>query len=445
MPHRVAIVGAGITGLVTGLELQKRGVEVVVYEASDRPGGALRSVRRDGFLAEHGPHTLLVRNEAVAQLTDDLDLADQVLWASEESNKRYMVKDGRPVALPASPPALLKSDVYSTRAKLKLLREPFVPRRDDGVDESVTNFITRRLDPEFLDYGVELLVNGVWAGDPNRLSARYAFSRMYGLERDYGSLVKGGIALARRRSGPPPRMMGFRDGNEVLARALADRLDDLRLERPVRTVRRTDEGWRVRNGIFDEVVFTVGAHVLREATIEDNGTVATDFFDDVAYPSVAVVTLGFRADQIAHPLDGFGMIAPMREGLDILGSLFCSTLFEHRAPKGHVTIATFVGGMRRPDLDDLGDEARQALVVRELRKTLGVKGEPVFVEQAVWKRAIPQYEVGYGRLRARMDALEQAHPGLRIAGNIRQGVAVPDLIEAGAELASNIARGQREA
>jgi oxygen-dependent protoporphyrinogen oxidase len=442
MTRRVAIVGAGITGLVCAHELERAGIVPTVFEASDRAGGPIQTVRRDGFLAERGPHTIMDSNPTVGRLIEQLGLTEERVYATDASKKRFMVRDHQPKPLPMGPGALFKTDALSRSAKFALLREPFVARRDDGVDESVTNFVTRRLNRELLDYGLELLVNGVWAGDPNRLSVRYAFGKMAALERDYGSLIKGGIARARQGRNPDARrMLSFREGNQTLSDALANSLSDLRLGSTVRKVRRTGETWKVSGKSFDDVVLTVGANVYNDLLeLDDDGPIETQFFEDVAYPSVTIVTVGFHKSQVPHPLDGFGMIAPMREKLDFLGALFTSTLFAGRAPRDHVTLACFVGGMRRRDLAALSETERLDRTMTSLRTVLGITGDPVFVEQAQWERAIPQYEVGYGRLLAQMEALERGHEGLWIAGNIRQGVAVPDLIEAGAKLAETLAR-----
>ncbi len=440
MTSRVAIIGAGITGLVCARELERSGAQVTVFEAADHVGGPITSIRRDGFLAERGPHTLMESNPVVTRLIDELGLSEQRTYASEAAHTRYMVRDGRPCALPHSPPALLGTSVFSRRAKLAIAREPFVPRRDDGVDESVTMFVRRRLNQELLDYGVELLVNGVWAGDPSKLSARYAFPKMTSLERDHGSLVRGAIARAREASGPRPRMFAFRHGNETLCRSLRTEISDLRLNAPVQRIERVDGAWRVADQDYDHVVLTVGARAYESLQVVDEGPIDFGFMGGVNYPWLSIVTLGFRAQDVAHPLDGFGMIVPIRENFDVLGALFTSTLFPGRAPDGHVTIACFVGGTRRPDLATGTDEDRLATTMTALRTLLGVRGEPVFVEHVVWEQAIPQYEVGYGRTLALIEALEHRHRGLRVAGNLRGRVAVPDLIEAGADLAHTLTR-----
>lgn len=440
MSRRIAIVGAGITGLCCAYELAERGHAPVVFERSERVGGAIHTVRRDGFVAEHGPHTFLESNDTVRDLIRRLDLEGERVYATDAATTRFMVHQGQVRAIPASPPALLKTDIYSPAAKLALAREPFVPRRDDGIDESVTNFVTRRLHPDLLHYGVELLVNGIWAGDPDRLSARYAFPKMYALERDYGSLIRGGLARARQGRNPAARrMFSFRDGNQTLVDALAARAGEIRRSTEVRRVTRQTDGWLVDGERFDAVVLTAGAPAYADLQIEDGEPVDFGFMREVVYPSLAVLTLGFRRADVAHALDGFGMLAPAQEGLDLLGALFTSTLFDGRTPPGHVALACFVGGMRRPDLVRLEPAERRERVMRTLRRLLGVRGEPTFAEEVVWWRAIPQYEVGYGRLLARMEALEHKHPGLVIAGNIRGAVAVPDLIERAVQLARRLA------
>lgn len=435
---RVAIVGAGITGLTCAWQLQQLGVAATVFEATNAVGGPIRSVRRDGFLAEVGPHTLQDTQPAVDQLLQQLGIADERIDAAPSAHKRYLVRNGTLHALPSSPPQLLRSKLYSRSAKLNLLREPLQPRRTDGVDESVTNFVTRRLGRELLDYGVELLVNGVWAGDPNKLSARYAFPRMWALERDHGSLLRGAVALARRRS-RRPQMFALRDGNGTLCTAIAARLDDVRLGTPVQQIERTNiTQWVINGEHFDEVVLAAGAQGLGKIELRDPDPLDFNFANTITHPPLTVVTLGFRAADVPHPLDGFGVIIPVREQLPVLGVLFTSTLFAHRAPPGHVTLACFVGGARTPHHATAPDRVDRT--VAALRTLLGVRGEPIFVEESFHARAIPQVEVGYGEHLAKLDAMEHRHVGLHIAGNVRGRVAVGDLIADATQLAHNLTR-----
>lgn len=441
---KVAVLGAGISGLTTAWALKRHGADVTVLEAAARPGGAIGSVRRDGYVAEHGPHTLLNSQAVVDEIIDDLGLASKRQWASPNATRRYTVKDGKVVALPSSPPDFFNSPLFSTPAKLALAREPFIPPRTDDLDESVTSFVKRRLGEEFLHYGVDLLVNGIWAGDPNRLSMRHAFKKMWALEAAKGSIFKGGFALMQdktRRQGAT-KIFAFEGGNQTLVDALAERTSPI-LNAEVKMLAPSQTAWRVTASVdgrlkkfeADAVVSTLGIRRLAAVFPAEEIRFAAQ---RLAHPSVSVTTFGFRRDDVAHPLDGFGMLVPEVEHRDILGVMFTSTLFEGRAPEGHVAMAVFVGGMRHGEKATMDMPAKHAMILRELRELLGVRGTPTFVEDQVWPTAIPQYEVGHGDVLVAMQAVERKNPGLFVSGNFRNAVAVPDLVAHGVAVARDI-------
>lgn len=440
---KVAVLGAGISGLTAAWRLEQAGVDYTVFEASSRAGGAIGSTRRDGFIAERGPHTFLNSQAVFDAMIGDLGLEEKRLWANAQANKRYTVKDGRAVALPMSPADFFSTDLFSGAAKAALLREPFVPPRHDEVDESVTSFVKRRLGQEFLDYGVDLLVNGIWAGDPNRLSMRHAFKKMWALEAAKGSIFKGGIAAGRdktRRKGAT-RIFAFEGGNQTLVDALVARVRPV-FDAPVVGLKSVREGWSVKVGgknpgthRFDHVISTMPADALASALpVEETRLVA----ERLNYPAVAVCTFGFKRSDVGHPLDGFGMLVPQVEGRNILGVMFTSTLFDGRAPSDHVTMAVFVGGMRHGEKAQMEPGARREMVLAELKDLLGVRGAPVFEHAEFWARAIPQYEVGHGDVLVWLQALERKHSGLWVSGNFRNAVAVPDLVLQGVEVAERV-------
>lgn len=447
MSKRVAVLGGGVSGLSAALELQEMGVEVVVLESTDHCGGAIHSHRENGFLAESGPHTVAGSNAAVEKLLDRLGLQGNRCVASTAAKRRYAVRNGRVHALPSSLSEAVKSEYLSKAAGLQLLREPFVEPRLDDIDESVTSFVNRRLGHELMDYGVDLMINGIWAGDPNRLSMRHAFKKVWGLERDYGSLIKGGMKRAKEASKAPVRyskeLFSFEGGNQALVDALVARLK-VKTSHSVESISSKDGGFevvsrhkgrKVREQV-DSVISTVPAWALGKIAI--NG-VCPRFPDRLSYPKLAVTTLGFRRIDVPHPLDGFGMLIPKAEGRRILGALFTSSLFPGRAPEGHVTLAVFSGGMRDEEMATCSAEERLEIILTELRALLGVKGEPVWKFERVWDRAIPQYEVGHGKIIVEIQALERMTPGLWIGGNFRDAVSVPDLIAAGEQQAQRAA------
>ena len=195
----VAIIGAGITGLTAAFYLKRQGVPVTVYEASGRVGGVIQSMRKDGFLAEFGPNTLLETSPKISQLVRDAGLASRRLDPDPKAEARYVVRYRRPIEMPAKPLGFFTTDLFTWKAKLAVLREPFIAPRRDGVEESIGQFVTRRFNQEFLDHAIDALVAGIYAGDPNRLSVVHAFPKLKALEDKYGSMIKGQIFGGRER------------------------------------------------------------------------------------------------------------------------------------------------------------------------------------------------------------------------------------------------------
>ena len=460
----VAVVGAGITGLVAAYELRRCGINVTLYESSSHAGGAIRTTHAEGFLAEHGPNSF-VSSAPVEELLSKLDLHDDVVEANPDANRRYVVRAGALLPFPLTPPAMLTTRLFSLRAKLRVLGEPLVRRGKTGADESIASFVRRRLGHEVLDYAVDPFISGIFAGDPEQLSMAHAFPRVVALEREHGSLSKGLMAQrkaskrARQQAAAAPdivaqppvtaaRLISFVDGMQTLTDALeASLVGTLRLGCPVRLLHRTKTRWEVEAGqdgaarahAVDAVVMATPAHVL--PAMELPATLRRDAapVERVEYPPVSTLTLGFERRHVAHALDGFGMLIPAAERRSLLGALFSSSLFPARAPEDHVTITCFVGGTRHPDIARENTDTLVSRVMHDLRELLGVRGDPTFIKHVFWPRAIPQYTVGYQAVKDAADAIEQANPGFYLAGNYRNGVSVGDCIASGQQTAKRVA------
>ena len=428
------IVGAGVSGLSCAWFLRQRGQRVRVLEAGPQAGGCLASSHDDGFLIEGGPNSTLMRNGALGELVRDLGLDAELLEANAAAKRRYVVKNGQLVALPGSPPAFLASPLFSTGAKLRLLLEPF--HRRAAAEESIAQFVRRRLGPEFLDWAIDPFVSGVYAGDPERLSVRAAVAKIYALERDHGSLILGALARLRRARavGPMPvgRLISFRSGMQALARTLTERLGAaLQCGAEVMAIERRGEGWLVRTATAEHraarLVLSVPAY--RAATLLEplDAALAAELAA-IHYPPVASVALGFAREQITHPLDGFGMLIPSRERRITLGALFSSTLFPGRAPDGQVLLTAFIGGARRPAVAALEEAAIAQQVLADLSPLLGIRGAPAFQRVRRWPRAIPQYELGHLERLARIDSRLAKLPGLQLRANWRDGISVADCV-----------------
>lgn len=449
----VAIIGAGITGLTAAFYLKRQGVPVTVYESSDRVGGVIQSLRRDGYIAEFGPNTILETSPKIGQLVRDAGLGPRRLDPDPKAETRYVVRYRRPVEMPGSPLGFLSTELFSFRAKLAVLREPFIPARRDGKEESIAEFVVRRLGREFLDHAIDALVAGVYAGDPYKLSVPQAFPKLKQLEDRYGSLIKGQILGARERkkrgevAKDRAAKLSFDQGLQVLPETLAAQLGEaVRLNTNVSRAIQTPTGWILE--FFEDgesarsehaaILFCGTAYKLAKLGLETASPVRLEVFSEIRYPPVASVVLGFRREDVAHPCQGFGMLIPRVEGFKILGTIFSSALFPNRAPAGHLTLTSYVGGERFPELAGLAPDELFALTCEDLRVLLGVRGKPTFQHSVYYPKAIPQYVVGYGRYRELMKEVETQAPGFFLAGHYRDGISLSDSIVSGCNAAERV-------
>jgi oxygen-dependent protoporphyrinogen oxidase len=451
--NSVAIIGGGITGLTAAFRLQQRGIPVILYEAGNRVGGVIQSVRQDGFLAECGPNTILETSPKISALINDLGLEGRRMYSDPAAANRYLVRDGKLVPLPDSFLRFLRTPLFSTAAKLRLLAEPFIGPAAADCEESVAEFVLRRLGREFLDYAINPLVGGVYAGDPARLSVKQAFPKLNAVEQKYHSLIVGQFLGSRERkrraevSKQNANKLSFDEGLQVLTDELARQLGSaVRLGSPVTAIQQTKQGWVVAASIdgkqcwtgHSAVFFAGTAHRLAQLQILAENAPDLSSLSEIYYPPVASIVLGFRRQDVAHPLDGFGMLIPQVEGFDTLGAVFSSSLFQNRAPAGQVTLTSYLGGARNPDLALQEPAALVRLVVEDLRKLLGVRGRPTFEHQFVYRKAIPQYEVGYGQFKELMSRAETKCPGLFLGGHYRDGISLGDSLVSGHDTAARI-------
>jgi oxygen-dependent protoporphyrinogen oxidase len=446
---KVAVIGGGITGLTAAFRLHQAGAQVRLFEASSRLGGAVNSTRDGDWLIESGPNSI---QESSADLTDlirEIGLDPHRATARPEAKNRYILRHGVPVAAPTSPPGIINSRLFSIGAKLRLFAEVLKRPKIRPAEISLADFIRDHFGDEIVDYGLNPFVSGVYAGNPETLSARHAFPSLWQIERETGSIIRGQIKAAKAKrargepAGPPP-IISFREGLGMLPAALTESLPSDAIELNARVKGLTPgKKWNVswqrdtepHVDSFDRVVLALPAPALARLNIGSLGERPLAELADINYPAVASLFLGYRRDQIAHPLDGFGLLVPQVEHRQLLGVLFSSSLFTGRAPTDHVALTVMFGGVHRRDLGEAPLETLLNIARRELAEILGVKGEPVFSRSQNWPHAIPQYELGYGRFLTAMSRCETQHPGLFLGGHTRDGIALTACIKSGEKLA----------
>lgn len=439
----VAIIGAGISGLTAGHFLKQQGRDICILEKSGRIGGAIRSERRDGFLIEFGPNSILDTTPLLHDMFSRLNINNDLEYANDTSKNRYIVRHGRLNPLPASPLAFLRSRLFSTSAKLRLLKEPFIAPADPDVDESLADFVQRRLGREFLDYAINPFVAGVYAGKPEALSVRSALTKLHQMEQEYGSLIKGAILGARKRrkstetSKSKARLFSFRDGLQTLVDALGRDLDgNIFTGREIRAIRRREATFEIEGDTdgrafqlaADALLITVPAHVYPDLPLDFQTSLVAPL-QQIYYPPVTMVYFGFKSRPSGVPLDGFGFLVPEKENRQILGTVWSSTIFSNRTPDQGVALTTFVGGSRQPENALLPEDQLIELVRRDIEDLMGIRTSPDLIAVKSWKKAIPQYHIGHREIIAQIEQFEQAHPGVFISGNFRGGISVADCVK----------------
>jgi oxygen-dependent protoporphyrinogen oxidase len=456
---RIVIVGAGISGLAVGFELLERGIaggDLVVLEAEGRPGGTIWTDRHDGFVVERGPNGFLDSSPPTLELVRRIGLDDRLLPSEETAAIRFIYRNGRLHRLPMGPFALAGSGLLSTRGKLRLLREPFVPR-GGSPEESVFDFAARRIGSEAARVLVDAMVSGVFAGDAKRLELCAAFPRMEEMERRYGGLVRALLAIRRERkrkgepgsgagpAGPGGRLTSFVGGLEEIIEALARRIgSSLRLGAPAEAIDAGAGGeYRVRLASgetidADAVVLSSPSPAAARLVRALDGELAS-LLAEIPSASIAVVATIYRTDEMAAPR-GFGFLVPRGEGPRILGCLWDSSTWRGRAPESRVLLRTMIGGAHDPDATRMSDAELLDLVARDLGSCMGLRAEPISHRIYRYSLGIPQYRPGHTARLARIRERLARRPGLFVAGNSYGGISLNHCVAEAPSVAEDTVR-----
>ncbi|TVU15472.1 hypothetical protein EJB05_38994, partial [Eragrostis curvula] len=494
----VAVVGAGASGLAAAYRLRKSGVNVTVFEAADMAGGKIRSNSEGGFLWDEGANTMTESELEVSRLIDDLGLQDRQQYPNSQ-HKRYIVKDGAPALIPSDPISLIKSNVLSTKSKLGLFLEPFIYKKsstrnsgkvsDEHLSESVGSFFERHFGREVVDYLIDPFVAGTSGGDPASLSIRHAFPALWNLEKKYGSVIVGAILSKLTAKRDPVKKtsdssgkrrnrrvsFSFHGGMQSLIDELHKEVGDgnVKLGTEVLSLACRFDGvpaagrWSIsvdskdasskeltKNQTFDAVIMTAPlSNVQKMKFVKGGAPFVLDFLPKVDYLPLSLMVTAFKKEDVKRPLEGFGVLIPYKEqqkhGLKTLGTLFSSMMFPDRAPTDQYLYTTFVGGSHNRDLAGAPTSILKQLVTSDLRKLLGVEGQPTFVKHIYWRNAFPLYGRDYNSVLEAIEKMEKNLPGFfyagkplkapfcakQMLGNNKDGLAVGSVIASGSKAA----------
>ena len=444
----VVVIGAGLTGLTTAFYLKKSGLSVAVIERSSRIGGVIQTVKEDGFIFETGPNTGVIAHPEVAELFEDLAPLCTLETANLEAKKRLILQNGRWEALPSGLWKAVKTPLFTFKDKLRLLGEPF-RKRGNNPFESIAELVKRRMGVSFLNYAVDPFISGIYAGEPSKLVTKYALPKLYMLEQDYGSFIVGGFKKSFAKKEPrmskaTREVFAAKGGLGSMISALGSSIgsENIHLSSELVIVSKTDVGYITSfsniNQIHSKwVVSTADAEAL-PSIFPFIPTSTLKPIEALRYAAVTQVILGYKKWS-GCDVNAFGGLIPTIENRKILGVLFTSSFFGNRAPDGGVLLSVFMGGVKRPEVYDMSDEAIKTIVLDELKDIMELQdATPDLIHIYRYKRAIPQYEASTKERLEAIQEIQEQYPNLILSGAIRDGIGMADRIKQARMVADDI-------
>ncbi len=451
--RKIVVIGGGVSGLSTAYLIfqkaceHKLEVEITLLEQGSRAGGKVWSQQIDGYLCEWGPNGFLTNKPQTLDLCEKLGLTQQLHKSNDNARKRFVYSKGKLHKLPHSQIEFLTNSLLTLKGKLRILGEYFIAKRQNTNDESLADFARRRLGYEALEKLIAPMAGGIFAGDPETMSLKACFPRIYELEQEYGSLIKAMVKLARKRktdrskgevvasaAGPGGVLTSFEDGLQVLTDRLMEKIgvDKVKLNAEVSLIRRGalnkfEVVCNTDKLEADIVICATPAYVASKLISK----LCPDFsklLSCINYSPLIVVCFGYSLEQIEYDLNGFGYLLAKGEEIPVLGTLWDSSIFLHRAPDGKVLFRTMLGGATRPELINLTDYEIQTLVEQSLATILGISTKPEMVQIFRHQKAIPQYQLGHLDIVKKIETFEAQIPGLFLTGNAYRGIGINDCV-----------------
>lgn len=472
--RRVAIIGAGLTGLSAAHRLMSLApnVEVTLFESSARSGGLIETVRKDGFLIERGADSFITNKPAAVELCRELGLEDQLIPTNSQFRGSLVLRNGKPLPTPdgfslLTPSRLgpiFRSPIFSWKGKLRIAAEQFVRKSNSNVEESLSTFVRRRFGNEAFERLVQPMVGGIYTADPEKLSLSATLPRFIGMERQHGSLIKATRQQKAVDSTADQHASGaryglfatFKDGMQQFFGELQKQVCSqatIRFSTAVKSLVRTANGWDVETDTltdtlsdsvtesFDEVIVSTATYVAGRLLQQQNSQLA-ELLNAIEYASTAVVCTAHRLQDVDYPCNAFGLVIPAIEQRKILAISFSSRKFPDRAPDDQILMRTFVGGATQPELLNRSDDELVDLVREETSDILGIRNRETLSIVTRYNNAMPQYHIGHQQRISAIEKLVDAEPGLHLAGSAYHGVGIPDCVRSGREAADRVLQSQ---
>ncbi|MBO6571806.1 protoporphyrinogen oxidase [bacterium] len=439
--NTIAVLGGGISGLSTAWYLKKKGFEVTLFEAQEDTGGVIRSEPNQYSVFDFGPNTIRDKTGSVSEMIKDLGLEDEVLYMSESSKTRFIVRNGELKKIKQNPISFLFSDVLSWKGKKVLFSEPIRKSLNSDADESIGSFLERRIGKEAVEYLADPFFSGIYAGDIYSLSKNKLIGKLSDFEQEYGSITKGFLKSRKKKSSFKPKVISFKKGVQQLTETLSERLDDSILHEEVKSLQVQQSNFKVTTTdheyIFDKVVSCLPAYVLKEV-LKTNAQKFENSLSEVNYSPMLSTQLVFKKEDMNLPENGFGFLVPRKENTRVLGAIWKSNIFPDQTEDEYVHVNLMTGGSHDIKVIDQDIRDIENEVIEEFSAIMNVKGDAEMVSSKLWKNAIPQFCVDFASVEESMDRFQQENEGFYIGGNYRWGVSVSDCVDGAKNLSEFI-------
>lgn len=464
---RLVVVGGGISGLAAAYYLTQwaqsaqRAVQITLIEREARWGGKIITDRVDDFVIEGGPDTFLATKPWAVALCRQLGIADRLQGTNPAQKNTYILHQdqlhplpgGLTMMIPTEFASLLRTGLLSWPGKFRMGLDYLIPSKKENGDETIGQFISRRLGSEAYHHMIEPLMSGIYAGDGEKLSLQATLPYLRDLEEKHGGLVRGAISARNQRAKNGCKPTGSRSlfltpltGLAELVEALVKVLDAQGVELlsgvGVEAITQDKDSFLValegRKPLrTDGLILATPAFVSGKLVEAVAPTLARELLA-IEYTSTATISLAYRKEDVPRPLDGYGYVIPRREGRKALACTWTSTKFPHRAPDGYVLVRVFVGRAGQEGEIPWDDEGLLDIAREEVDHTLQITAEPIVERVFRWEQAMPQYNLGHPARLKRIDALLEGLPGLALAGNGYRGIGIPDCIHSGEVAAEKV-------
>jgi len=436
MSPKVAIIGAGISGLSTAYFLNKKNInDINIFESNSKAGGVIQTFKNDKYIYELGPNTLSVSDSRIIDMFNDLDL--KMIYPSIKSKNRFILKNGFIEKVPNSITSFLFSNLFSIKTKFKIFFEVFNNKKSNQQDESVHDFFERRFSSEFADYAINPFIAGTYSGNPENISLKHAFPSLFKIEKKYGSLTKGFLMKNKSDFKIKRKIISFKNGLFDLINALSIKFEDkIKYKAKINSIFEKNNkifieynfDGKIQLEEFDKVILTVPTHKLNNINFREKLSKDVNIINKIYYPPLTTVTLAYKNTSFNQKINGFGILIPKKENMNILGVLHLSSMFSNRSPKDQSLITVYIGGARQPELTKMDEKMLLENVYKDLYKIYNIVDKPVFVSTKYWSKSIPQYEINYQKYLDAISSLETDCPGLIFNGNFKNGISLENNI-----------------